>query len=317
MAAVIKPESFQRHEPEPASNSVVSQRAPLNVRFVDVDGVKLRVATRPGRGRPLLIFNAIGANLDLVQPLAEALEEVALIIFDVPGTGESPTLKLPRRFSGLAQLTARLLDILGYTDTVNVAGVTWGSALAQQFAIQYPERTNRLVLAAASAGTIALPARPGVLKHLSSPRRYISRRYLARVAPEIYGGLVRRRPDLVSRHGERTRRPSKRGYLYQLYASLYWTSAHKLPGLRCPTLVMAGDDDPVMPLINSRLVHWLIPKSYLHTVRGGGHLFMVVRANECAAVVRRFINERRYDGTDPDDYEQEHAETRRLAEAHS
>lgn len=309
MAAVIKPDALQTRRSQATSNTVVKDRIPLDVRFVDVDGIRLRVGTRSGNGRPLLLFNGIGANLDLVQPLADALDEMELIIFDIPGTGESPTLKLPRRFSGLARLTVRLLEKLGYTEAVNVAGVTWGSALAQQFAIQYPERTNRLILAAASAGTLALPARPRVLMHLSTPKRYISRSYLSRVAPEIYGGLMRRRPDLVSRHGELTRRPSMRGYFYQLYASLYWTSVHKLPGLRCPTLVMAGDDDPIMPLINSRIVHWLIPKSYLHIVRGGGHLFMVVRANECAAVVRRFINERRYDGTDPEDYEEQSAAT--------
>lgn len=278
------------------------ERRPIEVEFVEVDGVRLRVGVRPGKGRPLLLFNGIGANLDLVQPFADALDEVELIIFDMPGTGESPPLSLPRRFSGLASLTVRLLDTLGYRDAVNVAGVSWGGALAQQFAIQFPERTNRLILAATSAGMIALPARPRVLMRMTTPRRYISRTYLARVAPEIYGGLTRRRPDLISRYGSQTRPPSMRGYIYQLLAGAGWTSAHKLPRLRCPTLVMGGDDDPIMPLVNTRLVYWLIPKSYLHVIRGGGHLFLVVRANECAAVIRRFVNERRYDGTDPQDY---------------
>jgi poly(3-hydroxyalkanoate) depolymerase len=270
--------------------------------LIDVDGVSLRVAVRPGGGRPMLLFNGIGANLDLVKPFAEALDGVELVIYDMPGIGGSPPLLLPRRFSGLARMTVRLLDILGYTRAVNVLGVSWGGALAQQFALQYPERTNRLVLAATSAGSVALPARPEVLRNMITPRRYISRTFLLRVAPEIYGGLVRQRPDLIGRHAALTRRPSLRGYFYQLFAGAGWTSAYRLPRLQAPTLVMAGDDDPIMPLVNMRLLHWLIPKSSLHIVRGGGHLFLVMRANECAGVIKRFFAERRYDGTDAQDY---------------
>lgn len=286
----------------PASSRVTSKRRPMQVELVEVDGIYLRVGIRPGRGRPLLLFNGLGANLELVRPFADALDEMELIVFDMPGIGESPPLRLPRRFSGLAKMTARLLDTLGYTEAINVAGVSWGGALAQQFAIQYPERTNRLILAATSAGLFALPAKPGVLRRMITPRRYGSRSYLARVAPEIYGGLMRWRPDLVDRYGALTRRPSARGYLYQILAGLYWTSAHRLYKLRCPTLLMGGDDDPIMPLANIRLLHWLIPKSRVHVVHGGGHLFLVLRANECAAVIRDFLNERRYDGTDPQDY---------------
>lgn len=299
MAALIKSTQDRLQKPRTA---VALKRRPMRVEFVEVDGAYIRVGIRPGRGRPMLLFNGIGANLDLVQPFADALDDVELIIFDMPGTGESPPLRFPRRFSGYAKLTAKLLDRLGYRGALNIAGVSWGGALAQQFAIQYPERTNRLILAATSAGMVALPAKPNVLMRMVTPRRYISKSYLSRVAPDMYGGLMRRRPDLIERHGALTRRPALRGYVYQLLAGLYWTSAHKLYKLRCPTLVMGGDDDPIMPLVNARLLYWLIPKSYMHVVRGGGHLFLVVRANECAGVIRRFVNERRYDGTDPQDY---------------
>ena len=300
MVAMVKPTGARKSATTPAG--ALTRNRAMQVEFVEVDGIRLRVATRSGRGRPLLLFNGIGANLDIVQPLMDALDDMELIIFDMPGTGESPPTRWPKRFSGLARMTVKLLDTLGYPGAVNVAGVSWGGAMAQQFALQFPERTNRLVLAATSAGMIALPARPGVLMRMITPKRYVSRNYLAEVAPEIYGGLMRRRPELIERHGSLTRPPSMRGYIYQLLAGAYWTSAHKLHRLRCPTLVLGGDDDPLIPLGNVRLLYWLIPKSYLHVIRGGGHLFLVVRANECAAIIRRFVQERRYDGTDPQDY---------------
>ena len=289
---------------ESAEAQVPSERggSVFHEEMVDVNGVQLRVAIRPGTGRPLLLFNGVGANLDLVRPFAEALNDVELIIYDMPGVGGSPPLLIPKRFSGLAAMTVKLLDTLGYTRPVNVAGVSWGGAMAQQFAIQYPERTDRLILAATSAGAVALPANPRVLSKMVTPQRYISRNFLLRVAPELYGGLVRRRPDLIGRHAALTQAPSLRGYVYQLFAGLGWTSVHRLSKLQAPTLVMGGDDDPIMPLVNTRLLYWLIPKSYMHIVRGGGHLFLVLRAHESAGVIKRFLSERRYDGTDPQDY---------------
>lgn len=250
----------------------------------------------------MLLFNGIGADLDMTLPLINALDDVEVIVFDMPGTGDSPALAVPHRYRWLARLSARLLDRLGYDSPVNVAGVSWGGALAQQFALDFSERTNRLVLAATSTGMLALPTRSNVLTRLTNARRFQKNETLAQLAPTLYGGLMRRRPELLERSGDFSPDASRRGYINQLLAGVGWTSVHRLHRLRCPTLIMGGDDDPVMPLINIRLLYWLIPKSYLHIVRGGGHLFLLVRANESAAVIKRFIHERRYDGTDEQDY---------------
>ena len=74
-------------------------------------------------------------------------EDSAAITFDVPGAGESPTPRHPYVMPMLAALTARMVKQLGY-GKVDVFGLSWGGALAQQFAIQYPMRCRRLVLAA-------------------------------------------------------------------------------------------------------------------------------------------------------------------------
>jgi poly(3-hydroxyalkanoate) depolymerase len=250
----------------------------------------------------MLLFNTIGANLDMTLPLIQALDDVEVIVFDMPGAGGSPTLARPRRFPALADLSAKLLDRLGYDEAVNVVGIAWGGALAQQFALDYPQRTNRLILAATSIGIPAMPANTHLFKRLITARRYQRQETLLQIAPALYGGLIRRRPELIERRGEYAAGLSTRGYINQLLAGAGWTSVHRLYRLRCPTLIMGGDDDPVMPLVNVRLLYWLIPKSYLHIVRGGGHLFLLMRANESGAVIKRFINERRYDGTDDQDY---------------
>jgi len=301
VSAVIA-ENTSSRQSLPLSASVLRRRTRMRMEFIEVDGVRLRVGIRRGRGRPMLLFNGIGADLAMTLPLVNALEDVEVIVFDIPGSGDSPALSLPHRFRWLARLAAHLLDRLGYDSPVNVAGVSWGGALAQQFALDFSERTNRLILAATSTGLLALPARSNALTRMTHMRRLQKKETLAQLAPTIYGGLVRRRPELLDRKGHSPPETSRRGYLNQLLAGVGWTSVHRLYRLRCPTLIMGGDDDPVMPLINTRLLYWLIPKSYLHIVRGGGHLFLLVRANESAAVIKRFLSERRYDGSDEQDY---------------
>jgi pimeloyl-ACP methyl ester carboxylesterase len=102
---------------------------------------------------------------------------------------------------------------------------------------------------------------------------------------------LRTRPELAAELAGTT---SGRGYAYQLAAGLGWTSLPFLPLLRQPTLIMSGDDDPIIPLANARLMHSLIRRSQLH-VYNGGHLGLVTEAAELAPVVDRFLG-----GTDDD-----------------
>ena len=104
---------------------------PYLFRTVELDGQSIRTAVRPGKPHltPLLIFNGIGANLELVFPFIDALDpDLEVIAFDVPGVGGSSTPRRPYRFPGLAKLTARMLDYLDYGQ-VNAIGVSWGGAL--------------------------------------------------------------------------------------------------------------------------------------------------------------------------------------------
>ncbi|MBL6652125.1 MAG: poly(3-hydroxyalkanoate) depolymerase, partial [Reyranella sp.] len=90
----------------------------MQVSLHDVDGQVLRVGIRAGDKAlpPLLLFNGIGANVELVEPFVDALDGREAIVFDVPGVGGSPAPALPYRPRTLAGLTARLLDQLGHRE---------------------------------------------------------------------------------------------------------------------------------------------------------------------------------------------------------
>jgi poly(3-hydroxyalkanoate) depolymerase len=242
-------------------------------RIVDVDGLRLRVAERTGNPErtPLLLLNGIGASLEAWEPLVDALDpDVGVIRFDAPGVGRSALPTLPYRFPGLARRIARLLDILGHP-VVDVLGISWGGGLAQQFAFTRRARCAKLVLVATGSGSLMVPANPRVLARMVTPRRYVDSRYLSKVAADLYGGSARTDPDLVRRVLHHSRAGSPRGYLYQLLAGAGWTSVAFLPLLRQPTLVLTGDDDPIIPVVNGRLLAALIPHAHLH-IYSGGHL---------------------------------------------
>jgi poly(3-hydroxyalkanoate) depolymerase len=237
----------------------------------------------------LLLINGIGVSLEILEPFVRELDPgVDVIRFDPPGIGGSPEPAAPYRFTGLCGLIARMLTELGY-DRVDVLGISWGGSVAQHFAAFQPSRCRRLVLVATATGALMVPGRPSVLVHMVTPRRHMDRAYLYRVAGDLYGGSARTHPDRVAAVLEHGHFPGSRaGYLYQLTAGAGWTSVPFLPTLRQRTLIVAGDDDPIIPLANARLMRLLIPKSRLH-VYHGGHLGLVTEAAELAPVVDRFL----------------------------
>jgi poly(3-hydroxyalkanoate) depolymerase len=262
-----------------------------SVRAVTVRSQPLRVAVRPGDGTrtPLVLANGIGASLELLQPFVDALDpSIEVVRFDAPGVGGSPLPRIPYRLPRLARLVARLLDHLGYP-TVDMLGISWGGGLAQQFARSHRDRCRRLVLVATGTGMLMVPGRPRVLARMATPRRYLDPDYAERVAAELYGGAIRADPARARAllHG-RTRVGPRRGYLYQLAAGAGWSSLPLLPFIRQPTLLLAGDDDPIIPLVNARIMRCLLPDAELHIYRGG-HLALLTEAAELATVVDQFL----------------------------
>jgi poly(3-hydroxyalkanoate) depolymerase len=261
----------------------------VQISLREVEGRTLRVGVRSSKKMhpPLLLFNGIGANIELVEPFLDALDGPEAIVFDVPGVGGSPAPWRPYRPYTLAWLSARLLDQLGY-DQVDVLGVSWGGAIAQQFAFQHSKRCRRLVLAATSPGHLMVPGKLTVLLKIATPRRYKDLDYMKRIAGNIYGGALRSSPELVGKHLRHVRWSSDYGYYLQLIAGFGWSSLPWLRSLAQPTLVMAGTDDPIVPLANGRILARLIPNARMVTI-DDGHLFLITNARQSATLVSEFL----------------------------
>ncbi|TSD93665.1 poly(3-hydroxyalkanoate) depolymerase [Skermania sp. ID1734] len=262
--------------------------------YVAAGGQRMRVHVRPGFGRagnsvPLVLCNGIGASLEVLDPLVDELDPALTVIrFDAPGTGGSPTSIAPYGFPYLAWVLGRVLDKLGF-GVVDVLGLSWGGGLAQQFAFQNPRRCRRLILAATCPGVFMVPGRPHVLSKMLTPRRFSDPDYAASIAREIYGGSVRHHEGNVAElfRGQ-LRAGSRIGYLHQLLAGAVWSSVALLPMIRQDTLIIAGVDDPIIPLVNAHIMNRLLPHSTMH-VHPGGHIDLVLNAAELAPVVSAFL----------------------------
>jgi poly(3-hydroxyalkanoate) depolymerase len=259
--------------------------------YVAAGGQRIRVNMREGSGVPLVLCNGIGASLEVLDPLVEQLDPDSTVVrFDVPGTGGSPTSVVPYGFPYLAWVLGRLLSKLEI-GVVDVLGFSWGGALAQQFAFQNPRRCRRLVLVATGTGALMIPARPWILAKMITPRRFSDTNYAASIAGELYGGTVRAHgAEVAQLFAQQLRAGSKLGYLHQLLAGAVWTSMFALPAVRQESLIVAGTDDPIIPVVNARIMHALLPHSQLH-LHSGGHVDLVHNAAELAPVIDKFLHE--------------------------
>jgi len=234
---------------------------------------------------PLLMLNGIGLNLELLAPLARALPEREVICFDMPGIGSSPDPIIPYTMSCMALTTAALLDRLEL-ERVDILGISWGGALAQQFAFQHRARTGKVVLAATTAGAAMVPGNMSMLAHMADPREYTVERTLRRNLASIYNGGGNERVSLNA-----VKAPSPFGFSYQLAAISTWTSLPFLPLLSMPVMIMADEQDQLVPPANAQMLHNAIPDSKLEMFDGGGHLFMLSQRDRFVTRMRAFLDE--------------------------
>lgn len=238
---------------------------------------------------PLFLMNGIGARLELLRPLVDRLDPRRTVItFDVPGVGKSPRPSRPYRLPHMSRVVGRLLDELGYSQ-VDVLGISWGGALAQQFAFTQSSRCRRLILVSTATGAIMVPAKLSVLGKMATPRRYLDPGYMERIGGSIYGGTARHDLALVTA----ANRDHQTGfdpvsYFMQLGAGIGWTSLAFLPLLRQPTLVLSGNDDPLIPTANAKMLSAMIRRSQLH-VFDGGHLGLVTEADKLVPIIEDFL----------------------------
>jgi poly(3-hydroxyoctanoate) depolymerase len=244
-----------------------------------------------GEGDPLLLIMGLGGNVEMWEPLVPHLAGRRLIAFDAPGTGAS---SLPMIAVTVPELADLAVAVLAHLDVAraDVLGFSYGGAVAQQLAVQHPHRVGKLVLVATTCGVGTEPVDPRAASALASPWRYYSHEYFKSTAPLVYGGLVGRDGDVQDRlfRARARRPPHPYGYFLQLVGGSDWSSLSFLGDLAHPTLVLAGDQDPLVPVAATRQLADAIPHARAHILPGAGHLLLLDEPERSGAVVADFLD---------------------------
>lgn len=258
--------------------------------YVRVRSLRLRVR-RSGEGPPILLINGLGATLEMWEPLVRELEPAhEVITFDMPGCGLSSTLKLPVGMRSLMDIVDELVWAIGRS-SVNVLGYSHGGLVAQELAYRRPHRVDRLMLCATTPGIPSVPPNPFTAWLMLTPARYYNRRVAAAIVPLIAGGRTRRNPSVLRDQLDRrlSHAPSLRGYAHQLYATSVWSSHPWLRRIGQDTLVIHGDNDPLVPLANARYLARSIPGATLRIMPDAGHLLLLDQAPEAGRLITDFV----------------------------
>lgn len=233
---------------------------------------------RSGRGPKLLYCNGSGATLDSVRPLLSAFSaRFDLLAFDYRGMGASQPVNRPYSMADLAVDVDALLDHVGWERPV-VAGLSFGGMVAQEFAVTYPHRVERLVLLATSPGGAFASYPLDTLADLPAAERAARIRELTdrRWTPEWLAA----HPDQAALGAAFAHAPADesesqtRGRLLQMQARKGHDVTDRLHRVACPTFVGSGRYDAIAPPANGQAIADRVAGAELR-VYEGGHAFLV------------------------------------------
>jgi len=266
---------------------------PASSEFISWRGHRILV-TVTGHGDPLLLVPGLGNNIGMWVPFMEQFQHRRIIRLDAPGTGLSSTPIFPINVPALADLLVAVLDDRN-APCADVIGFSYGGAVAQQLACDHPTRVRRLVLAATNCGIGAIPGWLPAVTGLATPIRYYSPSFFDRTAAATFGGITARDESVRRRmsNARRSHPPAADGYTKQLLGIFGWSSWHFLPHIPHETLVLCGDDDPLVPVANARMLAERIPNATLEIVEGAGHLFLWDDAENLGQRIGRFLDRTR------------------------
>jgi pimeloyl-ACP methyl ester carboxylesterase len=192
----------------------------------------------------------------------------------------------------IAKDIAGLIDSLGL-GRVNVLGISFGGFVAQEFALRFPGRVQRLILASTSFGgsNHVAPSTP-VLSAFASTEGLNSadriRKYMTVAFRPEFVRMNEEAVDEFCRLREQNNVP-REIYMQQLQAALNFDVENELSTITADTLVITGDDDIVVPPENSSNLAACIPGANLETISGSGHMVFVEKADEFNRIVSQFL----------------------------
>jgi pimeloyl-ACP methyl ester carboxylesterase len=273
-------------------------------RWVQVSGTPVNVIDM-GEGPPLVFLHGLsGSWPNWLEQLPVFARDHRVIAMDLPGFGYSPMPAGTITISAYARILDQLLGKLG-VDAAATVGNSMGGFIAAELAIAFPQRVERLVLI--SAAGISTNGRRDAQRIVPALRRAekvigVYTAWLAAHSDAVtrYPGLRNAALGLVTRHpsrlnsalaAEQLRGAGKPGFMQALQANIDYPIRERLPEIACPTLIVWGEEDKVIPVRDAGIFEELIPDSRKVLFEDTGHMAMLERPAAFNELLREFLSE--------------------------
>jgi pimeloyl-ACP methyl ester carboxylesterase len=249
-----------------------------------------------GKGEPLvLIYGYAGHSGLWFRQIPVLSKKYRVIAFDNRGVGRSDKPDIPYTMAMMAGDISGLLNVIG-VDAAHIFGISLGGMIAQHFALNCPQRVISLILGCTTCGGVhSILAKPESLAALFDFER------LKKMTPEeavrqtmpfcFSQEFIEKNPDIVERRVAKSLeyRTPAHGAARQAEAAIGHDTYELLPKIKLPTLVIAGDNDRLIPVENSRILASRISKAELVIVKGAGHEFFIEDAEDVNRIVLDFL----------------------------
>ena len=247
-----------------------------------------------GSGDPLVLIPGFASGAwSWAWQVNELAVHSRVVTFDPRGVGRSKISGGAEvSISKIAEDVSLMLDALG-VQAANVAGISFGGFAAQEFALRYPKRLRKLVLASTSFGgpNHVLPAAETLAAMASTAGLNSAERIRQNVSAAFT-------PDFRSEHGDEVERFCRLReenpvpedvYLQQLRSAMTFNAESRVGEIRAETLVITGEDDTVVPPQNSRNLAARLPHAELAVIENAGHMLFVEKADAFNRIVTEFL----------------------------
>jgi pimeloyl-ACP methyl ester carboxylesterase len=284
---------------EPAQNNAYTRAQTEHVQVGDINVAYKRF----GQGKPILFISGTSQTKDAWEPtllLELAATNHTVIVFDNRGIGETTVGTKPFSIEQFANDTAGLLDAL-QIEKADVFGASLGSFVAQELALNYPEKVDRLILHATYCGgneaiyASGQAAERAMILSSAEVLQNMTAEEQAMVLAQIMFP-----PEWLEEHPEilnttviqlaPSRSATPQIIQQQGLASGTWKgSCDRLANITLPTLLIVGDQDVLLPAANALMMAQRIPNSWLVIIQGTGHGMMFQVPTEFSAIIQTFL----------------------------
>jgi len=271
--------------------------------YLNVGTVRTRHVVQ-GDGPPVVLLHGIGRSLEDWADTVPALSgQYRVYAPDMIGFGLSDKPDVPYSLAGLARFVKHYLDAAGETRPVTLIGNSLGGAVAQQFAVLYPERTRRLVLvnSAGFGREVTLPLRLLAIPRLGERLMTPHPRNSVRSVRSLFYSPQFATPERVQHAQLLAEQPNRTASFLSVARVLGgWRGVHpawretltgQLAARKVPTLIVWGAQDAILPARHLHRARSVYPHARTHLFAQTGHMPQIERASEFNRLALEFLGE--------------------------